>query len=117
MMGVTAGVQALLPLLAPSCKQHHSRPPPLRLLLLHPLCITRCPPPHTQQLTYSLPPCPPAPPAPATRLGTALASRWAAALLPHHQWLILSVEHALVLLAHKTAILEVGGWCVGGGGA
>ena len=41
------------------------------------------------------------------RLGAAAASIWATALLPHHQWLVLSVEHALVLLSRKEEVLKV----------
>ncbi|WIA30635.1 hypothetical protein OEZ86_000713 [Tetradesmus obliquus] len=35
------------------------------------------------------------------------ARAWAGSLVPHHQWLIVSVEHALVLVALRDKILQV----------
>jgi hypothetical protein len=36
------------------------------------------------------------------------ARQWTASLVPHHQWMIVSVEHALVLVALREKILQVG---------
>ncbi|KAF6259449.1 hypothetical protein COO60DRAFT_1010867 [Scenedesmus sp. NREL 46B-D3] len=40
-------------------------------------------------------------------VGAAEARAWTSSLVPHHQWLVVSVEHALVLLALRDKILQV----------
>jgi hypothetical protein len=42
------------------------------------------------------------------------ADLWTASLVAHHQWMCVSVEHALVLLALREKILKVS-WAVMGG--
>jgi hypothetical protein len=37
------------------------------------------------------------------------ARQWTCSLVPHHQWMIVSVEHALVLVAMRDKILQVRG--------
>jgi hypothetical protein len=35
------------------------------------------------------------------------AQAWTSSLVPHHQWMIVSVEHALMLVALRDKILQV----------
>jgi hypothetical protein len=35
------------------------------------------------------------------------ARQWTSSLVPHHQWMIVSVEHALMLVALRDKILQV----------
>lgn len=45
----------------------------------------------------------------------AVSARWAMALTCHHQWLVVSVEHAHALVGMREQILEVGAGSRGGG--
>jgi hypothetical protein len=41
------------------------------------------------------------------RFDAAEARAWTSSLVPHHQWMIVSVEHALMLVALRDKILQV----------
>ncbi len=41
-------------------------------------------------------------------MGLADAKAWSEALTFHHQWMVLSREHALALVAHKLTLIKVG---------
>ncbi len=53
----------------------------------------------------------------AASFSTEEARKWRDALALHHQWLVVSVEHARMLVERREQIMEVSRGCVSCGGA